>query len=523
MQLFLERALIPPVIHELRTFFQHMIDAPSDTVQPHLNLAALALCKTDTPQAAPKSPQIDAGQSKDLGSIEGAPVFGPTPAPTVEGEASNADLADSVMGDDGRDASTQVNTQADAPPPPSRPPPIPPRPAPPAKSKLGNIEESARQQDAAEVLSNIFDLLSCAIKCDQVVREGEQWDLIKNMFFSDVTTVRKTQPNPEKSEEFRDHFLVSPGWRDRNIYATLDDDFGQSELDDGVVKYDYIDKPAPVQIINLRRLQFDRAKGEQVYDRSHISLESILHLDRYLGKTLSLPPNELLKLREAQWEKQKRLRILDESRAKLRDTDIDGLDAPDIIDETSTWLKELEQEHGQQGGYALPTPPPELADTLAEKAIQIRHELEQIDSQMTQLETEVNTIFSEARDWPYRLHAVFTHRGGTKGGHYWIYIFDFQNGMWRKYNDDLVDAVDENEVLGQVTGATPSASTGVVYIREDLINTMTEAVKREPKAVEEESRTNGDVAMRDIDDDELPGLEPIAYKEMPVIEGVETA
>ena len=57
-----------------------------------------------------------------------------------------------------------LGDQTDCPPPPSRPPPVPPRPDVQSKTKIGIVEESARQQDAAEVMGNIFDLISCAIK-----------------------------------------------------------------------------------------------------------------------------------------------------------------------------------------------------------------------------------------------------------------------------------------------------------------------------------------------------------------------
>jgi ubiquitin carboxyl-terminal hydrolase 25/28 len=515
-----------------------MIVAPTDTVQPAIDLAALALCKTDSPQSAPRSPGLNEEKSTSLGSIEGAPVIGPMPAPPNDSDVPNTSSTDSVMADDKSDTSMQAmnlqdQSNADAtssaqPAAPTRPPPIPPRPTAPNKSKLGNIEESARQQDAAEVLSNIFDLFSCAIKGNGVLRENEQLDMIKELFFSDVTSVRNIKPKPEESSELRDHFLVSPGWRNRNLYATLDDDFGLSEMEGGITKYDYISKAAPVQIINLRRLQFDRLKGEQVYDRSHIGLETTLYLDRYLGKTQSLPQLELLKLREAQWEKQRQLRILDERRDELRRTDIEGLDLTDTMDEASAFIRELSRQYEQQAGDSLPTPPPELADALSEKATHLRGELEQINAEMTQLESEVDSVFRDSRDHPYRLHAVFTHRGGTKGGHYWIYIYDFQNGLWRKYNDDHVTLANESDIFEREIAAIPPASTGVVYIREDMIDTITEAVKREPASDEVIPDTNNhaevqihDVQMQDADDTDMSPLQPTTYHDVQIIDGVE--
>lgn len=503
-------------MRELRTFFEYMITAPTDTVQPAIDLAALALCRTDSPEAPQKAPEAQ-GNDVGLGSIDGMAVIGPTLPPNGSKDSTTITPADSVMGDDNEnDAKSDTSTKAmdlttdetdDRPAPPTRPPPIPPRPITQTKTKLGNIEESARQQDAAEVMTNILDLLSCAFKGDGVLRDGEQDDLMKKLFFSDVTVVRNTADKVVNLSELRDHFLVSPGGRQRSIYAALDDDFGLGDLEDGITKYEYIAKAAPIQIINLRRIQYDRKQG-QVYDRAQIDLETTLHLDRYLGETKSLAESQLLELRRVQWKKQKELRTLCEQRKDLQTTEIQGIDLATAVEETGSFVADLAEE------AALPTPPAELSDALHNKAKLLRQELEEIRSTMANLEADIDTIFKDCKDHPYRLHAVFTHRGPPNGGHYWIYIYDFQNNMWRKYNDARVDAVDEHEIFVQEQTNPPPCSTGVVYIREDLVDELTQAVKREPEGMV------NDVEMQDADDNRPPPAEP-AFTDIPVLDGVE--
>ncbi|KAF2130143.1 ubiquitin C-terminal hydrolase-like protein [Dothidotthia symphoricarpi CBS 119687] len=506
-------------VRELRTFFEHMITAPTDTVQPAIDLAALALCRTDSPETSQKAPEAE-GNVAGLGSIDGMAVVGPTLPPSGNENPPTITPADSVMGDDNdetakSDTSTKpmdlaADGTSDKPIPPSRPPPIPPRPVAQTKTKLGNIEESARQQDAAEVMTNILDLLSCAFKGEGVLRDGEQDDLMKKLFFSDVTVVRNTPEGVLNLSELRDHFLVSPGGRQRSIYAALDDDFGLGDLENGITKFEYIAKAAPIQIINLRRIQYDRKQG-QVYDRVQIDLETTLHLDRYLGETKSLAESQLLELRRAQWKKQKELRVLGEQQKEFQTTEIQGVDLASAVEETGSFLADLAKEAGNAGERLLPTPPPELSDVLHEKAKSLRKELEEISAAMAGLESEIDTIFKDCNDHPYRLHAVFTHRGPPNGGHYWIYIYDFQSNMWRKYNDSSVDAVDEQEIFTQEQTNPPPCSTGVVYIREDLVDMLTQAVKREPA---------NDVEMQDADDDRPPLMEPTVTN-IPVLDGVD--
>ena len=530
-----------------------MISAPTDTVRPAVDLASLALCRTDRPEdpsePAPATATVDTG----LGSINGIAVSGPLPPSNSSTNAASS--PDFVMIEDKDDVKSVSSMQAmdladstDIPAPPTRPPPIPPRPRAQSKTKIGIVEESARQQDAAEVMGNIFDLISCAIKGEGLLGDGEQSDLIKNLFFSDVTTVRETAKGPEKLSELRHNYLVSPGGRDRHLYATLDDDFGQEEMEGGLNRYEYIDTDAPIQIINVRRIQWNREKKEQEYDRSHINLDSTLYLDRYLGKTSTLNEIELLKLREVQWAKQQELREANAKKTKLQDTGIDGMDLVNAVEESSAFVNELLVEKASlrehSGQDSLPTPPPELADALHNKAAHLQNDIDNLNDRISTLEAQVHTVFKDCHDRPYRLHAVFTHRGAsTKGGHYWIYIYDFQNGIWRSYNDDKVEPVDEKDIFEREANQTwPKTSTGVVYIRADMVDSITQAVWRQPTKPETDlsgdtlgngeltSGAQRDVEMPDAEEAEpptnaeaVPPTKSEGYENLPVLEGIEKA
>ncbi|KAF1839591.1 cysteine proteinase [Decorospora gaudefroyi] len=526
-------------VRELRAFYNRMITAPTDTVQPAIDLASLALCRTDNPGEAPSSANVDVAESAGLGTIDGAAISGPMLPPSDDANrtapADPTTPADSVMNDDGgpqSDDSPKImeGNNDDVPPAPTRdPPPIPPRPetkpAMATKTKIGRIEESALQQDAAEVMSNIFDLISCAMHGEGILREGEQDDAIKKLFYSDVTTVLETAEGTQKNQELRGNFMVTTGRRDRSLYAILDEDFGKSDIEEERgTRYDYIERAAAIQIINVKRIQYEKRQQQPVYDHSHISLDKTLYMDRYLSKTPTLDEAQLLELRQAQWSKQRELRDLDARRTKLQTTGIDGMNLPDCLEATSEFIDDLlaenieQQEQQQAAQDSLPTPPPELADTLHDKAKHLAKDLEGMDSIMTTLEAEIESVFRDCQDVPYRLHAVFTHRGDVKGGHYWIYIYDFQNNCWRWYNDDSITPIVESEVLDPETGKRPKVSTGVVYIRADLVEELTEAVCRRPEPVEEEAHKDVEMQEADDDDDQMPDLH---WGDVQVIEGVE--
>lgn len=85
----------------------------------------------------------------------------------------------------------------------------------------------------------------------------------------------------------------------------------------------------------------------------------------------------------------------------------------------------------------------------------------------------ISTQFDGYRHLPYRLYAVFVHRGTVEFGHYYIYIYDFKKGIWRKYNDtEITEVQDPDEIFrnyGQVNPPTPYFLVYVNSAKNDLL------------------------------------------------------
>ena len=91
---------------------------------------------------------------------------------------------------------------------------------------------------------------------------------------------------------------------------------------------------------------------------------------------------------------------------------------------------------------------PSLVTTLEQRATAVRREVDAIDKDIKALESRINQQFTDLRKYCYRIHSVFIHRGSVTFGHYWIYIYDFDKRMIRKYNDQYISEVmDESEVF----------------------------------------------------------------------------
>ncbi|KAK4226647.1 hypothetical protein QBC38DRAFT_220075 [Podospora fimiseda] len=71
-----------------------------------------------------------------------------------------------------------------------------------------------------------------------------------------------------------------------------------------------------------------------------------------------------------------------------------------------------------------------------------------LDKEEAKQEEELSAEWQKLiESWPgdsYLLHAAFIHMGPTgNAGHYWVYIRDFEQNVWRKYNDSKVTVVQD--------------------------------------------------------------------------------
>lgn len=382
--------------------------------------------------------------------------------------------------------------------PSGNPPPIPPRPT----HVLGRIEEAARQQDANDILLRIFDLFSYAFKGDGVMGDdGEQFDIIKELFFLIVKEVNMSDGKAVEKRESCHH--VVPGGHDRPLYAALEDSF-QPEEDEQGKRYSYIEKAPPIMLVAIGRVEWKN--NESVRDNSHLSLDEVLYLDRYMGQTASMSHDKLQAKRQQYWDLLRQKRVLQEllnlnvvPNSEQVNEDM-KLSLPDALGMTSNYLSRLNATSPEKlidvdsDSDALPHFP-DLPSALDARRLELTQEYDACTAEIEALDTAVGSHWTDLTEVPYRLHAIFMHRGSAAVGHYWIYIYDFQNQVWREYNDETVREVSPETVYAQHERAS---STVVVYVRDKDKCRYTEAVCRKPGetgGVTTRDSSTGDVEM----------------------------
>lgn len=103
-----------------------------------------------------------------------------------------------------------------------------------------------------------------------------------------------------------------------------------------------------------------------------------------------------------------------------------------------------------------------------------------LDEKIKATQIMISNQFADSHKLPYRLYAVFVHHGSVSFGHYYIYIFDFDQNIWRKYNDEYVTEVQNvDEIFKNDSTNNPPTPYFLVYVNNEIKDRLANPVCRE--------------------------------------------
>lgn len=386
-----------------------------------------------------------------------------------QGKENNTEMqGPSATPESTADANAQHTTEAPPiyKPPEGKPPPVPPRPL-----ATATLEQYARQQDVSEVLGHAIFQLSCAIRPRGFDKTGEQQDEIHDTLYGEEQfhTVRDGTASPQPPVQFL--FLNLPIFNEpKDVYAALDNEYDLEPRGD-IEIYKTITKLPPVLCMVLGRVIED-ARGQHKIN-CHVDIPSTVYMDRYMDA----PVGSTLVTRRAQtWQYKKELRKL---QARIDRIEPKGKPPVDEVLDTAIEACQHLAEVGATenlDGLEMET---EALEQMVIMSQQIKEEREVLKARIHVLEQQIKDSFTDAAfcKQEYKLHAAFFHRGTVGSGHYWVYIFDHVNEIWRKYNDDHVTRVTNlKEIFGNPrddrsnpnwSSFNPANPYFLVYVRSD--------------------------------------------------------
>lgn len=376
------------------------------------------------------------------------------------------------------------------------------------------------QQDIEEIMGNILEHFQAAIKSTGTDEgTGAQLDAITETFYwTYATYVRNVDMKSGKAiNDYRisrimtrwmTAFPAEEGKTD--LYTGLDTFFDQQYPGDaGLEMFTSITKAPPILHIYIQRGQSQGrdASYQQSRNNNIVEIPEVLYLDRYMdGDSTS----DIWKKRQQSWNLKRRLKALDgrspppeapkdqtkkeavnEAEYEVVDKDIDTHgDAFLTVDTTGEGENEEEYvsvldaeqqsmlaEHGLLPGHSGGSEDVDMGDDSRESHLarldpeaSKRMHAKKEQEKSKALET-LSTLFTDMHNVAYRLHAVICHGGNLGGGHYWVWIHDFVNNVWRKYNDEQVEVHQDHEKVMRTLNSDGQPYY-LAYVRESEIDQL---------------------------------------------------
>jgi ubiquitin carboxyl-terminal hydrolase 25/28 len=393
-------------------------------------------------------------------------------------------------------------------------------------AELDKPNVGSDQMDVDEVMGNAIDHLRAAYKVSSIGGSEAAPDPIEQAFFSTFIDNRKKIGELEwnrtsRSDRWVTAYPAQSGTRD--LYDALANSFDLEPLPGDLLSFTTIEKPAPHFHVCIQRSDGVRKNANP------ITIPETLYLDRFMHTDDTQSP--LFKGRKRKWDIETRLNEMGSFAAKERlETAKPEPQAAGRPSDTSAQDDELTEEEIDGflviGGLDPPAQGPSMAGTAAMTNGDLDPQLKQLlkkygvaepegsqtsaptlqqtgDDQGTalpasdldgfwerfvaeeneereRLTAERDSIFRDARQVAYRLHAVVCHAGATaSAGHYWVWIHDFERDVWRKYNDTRVSVHPADFVFGELN--TKGEPYYLAYVKADEVHNLVSIPRRRPQ------------------------------------------
>ncbi|KAI1360197.1 hypothetical protein F5Y08DRAFT_54704 [Xylaria arbuscula] len=391
------------------------------------------------------------------------------------------------------------------------------------------------QQDVGEIIGNILEHLMRAILPNGPM-EGDpnlQSDKITELFFTTVVySTVKTRPKDAplidissddgkpNEEVVPERWITAFPHSDKDVkidlYEALNPYFSYELLSGGdLARYATIRNLPPILHICIQRTDVSGVKN-----KNPVIIPDELYLDRYMEAT---PGSNLANTRQRVWAIRERIKELN-SRTPI-ETNFECQESQELNKISDGQAREKQQrsylesinleselwqdipQHVKHTSEAA-NPDPSVQALPVEKLSfpcvggtdissfintmrAAGREMDDADNaSISLLSNEETRAFDSMKQHKFLLHAIICHGGGMKAGHYWVWVRDFKNNVWYKYNDSLVtkDSRDSQQVVDELNNSGDPYY--VAYVKEELKDELVEVPQRVQGVTDDVEMTN---------------------------------
>jgi len=273
---------------------------------------------------------------------------------------------------------------------------------------------------------------------------------------------------------------IYDGW-EKNYYTEVEDFQTPTGFVTKAEQQYWITKRPTVLFMQIQRLTYDRALKKPKKLNNPVSFDKTIYLDRFMIENRSL-----MELGKGGIEKYKeKIKKLKEGIKLYTSYGEEKLDLRKSLKTTLEFLKSQDKDEMTlvdiyEGSDIVYDPigigvngnPKNTILTLEHSLSQINQQVEIMEKTLAEYEEQV-AKYDGMKKYPYDLHAILMHNGGPEGGHYYAFIYDSGKKKWRKYNDEDVTEISEENVFKEAIGdgKSPASAYFLIYASRELDET----------------------------------------------------
>ena len=229
-----------------------------------------------------------------------------------------------------------------------------------------------------------------------------------------------------------------------------------------------------ILLFQIQRVVFDPSLMASVKINTEFKFPDVLYGDRYVLQNKEI----YLKLRHLVLEIKQKITALERELKNIQNFKGSGCGIVKVLDVVNRFLDTQQysilENKRKQITHLLDIGDEKLKDTqLTLDAYKKQFESKErlLIDQIDQLQNELESIFDKdsLKKFEYLLHGILMHQGRAEAGHYFAYIFDIEEKVWRRYSDTYIKKVTSEEVFKNAIGNEDISAYCLIYIYKPYI------------------------------------------------------
>lgn len=234
-----------------------------------------------------------------------------------------------------------------------------------------------------------------------------------------------------------------------------------------------------VLFLQIQRVVYDKEINDIKKISNPVSFDKVIYVDRFMLENRVMSS----KIRAEVREYKKKVRILEQALEKFKNYGNDKLNLQNVMKTAVQFFSSQQNEKQVEEYDAIKVFDPNKIGDLGkgkecmENAIHFLQTFEksiadQINAMEAQLKVYKEMVihsYDLMKKNEYYLHSILIHAGQADSGHYYSFIFDFDQQKWRKYNDiQITEETEENVFQSAIGDPTSAASAyGLIYVSKE--------------------------------------------------------